>query len=107
MNRKLFRLGGLLVAGTIAVAACGGSSDTASTLVPDTGAPTSEAPTTDVPTTDATSAAWAVNTDDCVDPEAANAPITGTVKIGNVLPLSGSVAAIAFAPVKAGFESYI
>jgi hypothetical protein len=48
-----------------------------------------------------------VNTDDCVDPEAANAPITGTVKIGNVLPLSGSVAAIAFAPVKAGFESYI
>ena len=82
MNRKLFRLGGLLVAGTIAVAACGGSSDTASTLVPDTGAPTSEAPTTDVPTTDATSAAWAVNTDDCVDPEAANAPITGTVKIG-------------------------
>ena len=107
MNRKLFRLGGLLVAGTIAVAACGGSSDTASTLVPDTGAPTSDAPTTDVPTTDATSAAWAVNTDDCVDPEAANAPITGTVKIGNVLPLSGSVAAIAFAPVKAGFESYI
>ena len=107
MNRRLFRLGGLLVAGTIAVAACGGSSDTASTLVPDTGAPTSEAPTTDVPTTDATSAAWAVNTDDCVDPEAANAPITGTVKIGTVLPLSGSVAAIAFAPVKAGFESYI
>jgi len=64
MNRKLFRLGGLLVAGTIALAACGGSSDSTSTQAPDTGAPTSEAPTTDVPTTDATAAAWAVNTDD-------------------------------------------
>ena len=107
MNRKSFRVSGLVMAGAILMAACGGSSDTTSSQAPDTGAPTSEAPTTDVPTTDVTSAAWAVNTDDCVDPEAANAPITGTVKIGNVLPLSGSVAAIAFAPVKAGFESYI
>lgn len=107
MVRKTFRLGGLVMAGALAISACGGSSDSTSTEAPTTEAPTSEAPSTDAPTTDAPATAWAVNTDDCVDPEAANAPITGTVKIGNVLPLSGSVAAIAFAPVKAGFESYI
>ena len=107
MVRKSFRLGGLVMAGALAISACGGSSDSTSTEAPTTEAPTSEAPSTDAPTTDAPATAWAVNTDDCVDPEAANAPITGTVKIGNVLPLSGSVAAIAFAPVKAGFESYI
>ena len=107
MVRKSFRLGGLVMAGALAISACGGSSDSTSTEAPTSEAPTSEAPSTDAPTTDAPATAWAVNTDDCVDPEAANAPITGTVKIGNVLPLSGSVAAIAFAPVKAGFESYI
>jgi ABC-type branched-subunit amino acid transport system substrate-binding protein len=107
MVRKTFRLGGLVMAGALAISACGGSSDSTSTEAPTSEAPTSEAPSTDAPTTDAPATAWAVNTDDCVDPEAANAPITGTVKIGNVLPLSGSVAAIAFAPVKAGFESYI
>jgi ABC-type branched-subunit amino acid transport system substrate-binding protein len=107
MVRKTFRLGGLVMAGALAISACGGSSDSTSTEAPTSEAPTSEAPSTDAPTTDAPATTWAVNTDDCVDPEAANAPITGTVKIGNVLPLSGSVAAIAFAPVKAGFESYI
>jgi ABC-type branched-subunit amino acid transport system substrate-binding protein len=107
MVRKSFRLGGLVMAGALAISACGGSSDSTSTEAPTSEAPTSEAPSTDAPTTDAPATTWAVNTDDCVDPEAANAPITGTVKIGNVLPLSGSVAAIAFAPVKAGFESYI
>lgn len=112
MVRKSFRLGGLVMASAIAIAACGGSSDSTSTQAPSSEAPASEAPTSDAPdtgapSTDAPATTWAVNTDDCVDPEAANAPITGTVKIGNVLPLSGSVAAIAFAPVKAGFESYI
>jgi ABC-type branched-subunit amino acid transport system substrate-binding protein len=107
MVRKSFRLGGLVMAGALVISACGGSSDSTSTEAPTSEAPTSEAPSTDAPTTDAPATTWAVNTDDCVDPEAANAPITGTVKIGNVLPLSGSVAAIAFAPVKAGFESYI
>jgi len=107
MNRKTFRVGGLVMAGAILIAACGGSSDSTSTEAPATQAPDSAAPSSDAPSTDAPTATWAVNTDNCVDPEAANAPITGTVKIGNVLPLSGSVAAIAFAPVKAGFESYI
>ncbi len=112
MVRKTFRLGGLVMAGALAISACGGSSDSTSTEAPTSEAPTSEAPTseapdTGAPSTDAPATSWAVNTDDCVDPEAANAPITGTVKIGTVLPLSGSVAAIAFAPVKAGFESYI
>jgi ABC-type branched-subunit amino acid transport system substrate-binding protein len=112
MNRKSFRIGGLVMAGAIVIAACGGSNNSTSTQAPatdapTTGAPSSDVPSTDTPSTDAPAATWAVNTDNCVDPEAANAPITGTVKIGNVLPLSGSVAAIAFAPVKAGFESYI
>ena len=107
MVRKTFRLGGLVMAGALAISACGGSSDSTSTEAPTSEAPTSEAPDTGAPSTDAPATSWAVNTEDCVDPEAANAPITGTVKIGTVLPLSGSVAAIAFAPVKAGFESYI
>ena len=112
MNRKSFRVGSLIVAGVLLVAACGGSDDSSSTEAPSTEAPSSEAPSSDAPSseapvTEAPSTEWAVNTDDCVDPEAANAPITGTVKIGNVLPLSGSVAAIAFAPVKSGFEAYI
>ena len=35
----------------------------------------------------------AVNTDDCIDPDAANAPIEGTIKIGSAMPLTGGVAA--------------
>lgn len=112
MVRKNFRLGGLVMAGALAISACGGSNDSTSTEAPSSEAPSSEAPSSEAPDTGAPSTvapatSWAVNTDDCVDPDAANAPITGTVKIGTVLPLSGSVAAIAFAPVKAGFESYI
>lgn len=112
MVRKNFRLGGLVMAGALAISACGGSNDSTSTEAPSSEAPSSEAPSSEAPDTGAPSTvapatSWAVNTNDCVDPDAANAPITGTVKIGTVLPLSGSVAAIAFAPVKAGFESYI
>jgi ABC-type branched-subunit amino acid transport system substrate-binding protein len=50
--------------------------------------------------------AFVVNTDDCPD-DTVNEPIEGTVKIGTTLPLSGSPAAAAFAPVKDGLESYI
>jgi ABC-type branched-subunit amino acid transport system substrate-binding protein len=80
------------------------SADTASA---DTAAPDTAAPDTTTAATDAKAAAWAVNTDDCVDPGAANAPITGTVKIGSVMPLTGGVAAAAFAPVKDGLQAYI
>lgn len=55
----------------------------------------------------AAAAEWKVNTDDCVDPAAANAKITGEVKIGSIMPLSNSIAASAFSPVKDGLEAYI
>ena len=51
------------------------------------------------------SAAYEVNTANCgTDPTTA---ITGTVKIGATMPLSGGAAAAAFAPVAAGFKAYI
>lgn len=50
---------------------------------------------------------WAVNVDDCIDPASAEAPIEGTIKIGSAMPLTGGVAAAAFAPVKGGFDAYI
>ena len=50
---------------------------------------------------------WTVSTDDCVDPDAANEPIEGTINIGSSGPLSGGPAAAAFAPVIAGFQTYI
>ena len=50
---------------------------------------------------------WTVNTEDCTDPDAAAAPIEGTIKIGMVAPLSGGPAATAFAPVTEGMQAYI
>jgi ABC-type branched-subunit amino acid transport system substrate-binding protein len=116
-----------LSASALLLVACGGDDDdtTATTAAPATttapsatdAAPettggaveTTAAPeTTEAPATTAPAAeAWAVNTDDCVDPEAANAPIEGTVNIGSAMPLTGGVAAAAFAPVKDGFDAYI
>ncbi|MFM7125319.1 MAG: ABC transporter substrate-binding protein [Actinomycetota bacterium] len=106
MKRKSTRILALAAAGTLVFAACGGDDgESSDTSAASTEAPSgSEAPMdTEAPSGDA----WAVNTDDCFDPDAANAPIEGTVKIGSAMPLSGGVAAIAFAPVKDGFEAYI
>ena len=50
---------------------------------------------------------WTVSTEDCTDPDAASAPIEGTVKIGMVAPLSGGPAATAFSPVTEGMQAYI
>lgn len=107
MKRRIHRAFALAVVGSLAIAACGGddgdtSSDTSSeaTSAPgDTSAPDD--------TDAADGEAWAVNTDNCVDPAAANAPIEGTIKIGSAMPLSGGPAAAAFAPVKSGFEAYV
>ena len=106
MKRKSTRILALAAAGSLVFAACGGDDGESS----DTSTASSEAPMdTDAPMdTEAPSGdAWTVNTEDCVDPDAANAPIEGTVKIGSAMPLSGGVAAAAFAPVKDGFEAYI
>ncbi len=51
------------------------------------------------------SGAFAVDTSKC--PKDATAPITGTVKIGTTMPLSGGAAAAAFAPVAEGMKDYI
>ena len=131
MIRRCRTIVAALAASTLLLAACGGDEDTtaettAANAAPadttaDTGAPAdTEAPAdttagteasadTDAPadTEAPTSEAWAVDTDDCIDPDAANAPIEGTVEIGSAMPLTGGVAAAAFAPVKGGFEAYI
>jgi ABC-type branched-subunit amino acid transport system substrate-binding protein len=104
------------------LAACSGDDDparpdpsvTADAPVPtDATAPTDVVQTDDTVITDATVDAdpaavqgWAVSTDDCDDPGAANAPITGTVRIGSVMPLTGGLAS-PFAPVQEGFKAYI
>ena len=49
---------------------------------------------------------WAVDTEDCPDPDATNAPIEGTIRIGSAMPLSGPVAG-AFEPVARGFQAYV
>ena len=117
MIRRRGKIAAVLAVGALAVAACGSDDNsasettTAATTAETTAATTAETtPATTAETTPATEpapSAWAVNTDDCVDPEAANAPIEGTLMIGSAMPLTGGVAAAAFAPVKSGFESYI
>lgn len=114
-RRSSSRVLAALFAGSLLVAACssddgGSSSDT----TPDTTAgsetttgDTSTETTGGSDTTTGETEGWAVNTDDCIDPDAANAPIEGTLKIGSAMPLTGGTAAAAFAPVKGGFEAYI
>ena len=52
-------------------------------------------------------AGWTVDTEACVDPDRANAPIEGPISIGSSMPLSGGPAASAFAPINAGLQAYI
>src|SRR5437868_5429847 len=49
--------------------------------------------------------AYKVDTSNC--PSDVNDKITGTIKIGSTMPLSGGAAASAFAPVAAGLKAYI
>ena len=117
MRRTSTRVLAACAAGAMLIAACGGDdkkSDTTTAAVEttagavETTAAATETTAAAVETTAAAgSDAWAVNTDDCIDPDAANAPIEGTIKIGSAMPLTGGVAAAAFAPVKGGFEAYI
>ena len=50
---------------------------------------------------------WTVDTEDCSDPDQANAPIEGTISIGSAMPLSGSAAAALFEPAARGLQAYI
>jgi ABC-type branched-subunit amino acid transport system substrate-binding protein len=92
-SRRARRLCVVVIAGLL-IAACGSDSKKDTTA---TGASGSSA--------SSSAAAYAVDTASC--PPEATAKITGTVKIGATMPLSGGAAAAAFAPVKAGFEAYI
>ena len=109
-----------LTAGALLLAACGGDDDggSAETTTPAVETTEGATETTEGGSTETTEAVtdttemarpegWAVDTSLCVDPDAANAPIEGTIKIGSAMPLSGGAAAAAFAPVKEGFEAYI
>ena len=53
----------------------------------------------------AATGAYTVDTSNC--PSDVNDKITGTVKVGSTMPLSGGAAAAAFAPVAAGLKAYI
>jgi len=122
MRRKSAPLLAVFTAGALMIAACGSDDNntdgtTAATTGETTAATTGEttaATTGDttaetmVDTTEPAAAGWAVNTDDCIDPAAAEELIEGTIKISSVMPLTGdSSADEAFAPVKDGWLAYM
>jgi len=112
-------LAAVIAAGALLIAACSDDKTTDSTTAPSTGdtaavettvatgETTVETVADTTPVSEPAAEGWAVDTDICVDPDAAAAPIEGTVKIGSAMPLSGGAAAAAFAPVKDGFEAFI
>ena len=102
MRRKSVGLVALVACSSLLAVACG--SDESSTA---TTAASTETTGGSTETTEASSDVWAVNTDDCIDPAAADAPIEGTIKIGGVMPLTGeTMADEAFSPVVKGWEAY-
>ena len=99
--------------GTTATTAGGGAGGTTAAPATSTAGSTAASSTattgasdTTTAATGASSAGWTVKTDNCPDPAVASAPIAGTLTIGSAQPLSGTPA-VAFAPVKDGFELYI
>ena len=107
------------VAGLLMAACGGGSNGSSGSAAPTAGATTPAAPETSAatattaasggtsaPATTAAPAGWTVDTSNCADPARVEQPITGTVKIGSAMPLSGGPAA-AFGPVKDGFQLYL
>jgi len=116
MRRKSARLLAAFTAGALLIAACSDDTKTtdtttatAETTASTTGETTGETTVeTMVDTTVPAAAGWAVDTENCIDPDAANAPIEGTINIGSVMPLTGdSSADEAFAPVKDGWLAYM
>ncbi len=132
MNRTTTRLVAALAAAALVATACGDDDDNggaATTAAPTEAPSTSGGTATSAPstsggtetsatgettaTTESTGSTagggegWKVNTENCVDPDRANAKIEGTINIGSSGPLSGGPAAAAFAPVIKGFQAYI
>ena len=121
MTKRQRSIGAFGAAAALMLVACsgGGNSDTSSVATIDLSpvpvtpvGPTSTPTTTVAPTAESTATAqpaptgWTIDTSTCADTARAERPITGSVKIGSVMPLSGGPAA-AFSPIKAGFELYI
>jgi branched-chain amino acid transport system substrate-binding protein len=115
----------LTAAAALVLSACGGggnSSDSSTapsagvTTEPstDTASETTAASATSAAGTDDTTAAtepaapagWTADTSACADPDRAEQPIEGAIKVGAAMPLSGGPAA-AFGPVKDGFQLYL
>ena len=101
---KWLRAFAVLLSLTLVAAACGGDDDD-----DDTGADTTETTAAGADEGDdegePAAEGYAVDTADC--PEGVEDPIEGTISIGATMPLSGGVAAVAFAPVAAGYQAYI
>jgi branched-chain amino acid transport system substrate-binding protein len=118
MRRTSARMLAAFTVGALMIAACSDDKKSDSTTAVTTGdttevttGDTTEVTTGDTEvteTTEAVPAGWAVNTDDCIDPDAANAVIEGEINIASVMPLTGdSSADEAFAPVKDGWLAYM
>jgi len=97
MNRsKWLRIVAVLMALAFIAAACGGD---------DSSSKNSSGGSTTTAASGSSSGAYSVDTSKC--PKDATQPIKGTIKIGSTMPLSGGVAAVAFAPVADGLRDYI
>lgn len=100
MTSRRGRLIGLLAVAGLLLAACGSSKGNAGS-----GSSGSSSAAGAGSSASGGAGSYAVDTSKC--PAEATAKITGTVKIGATMPLSGGAAAAAFAPVAAGFKAYI
>ncbi|MCY7300562.1 MAG: hypothetical protein LH616_15285, partial [Ilumatobacteraceae bacterium] len=90
-------LAAVIAAGALLIAACSDDKTTDSTTAPSTGdtaavettiatgETTVETVADTTPVTEPAAEGWAVDTDICVDPDTATAPIEGTVKIGSAM----------------------
>ena len=110
MRRNSVRLLAAFTCTALLVAACSDDEEKSEDTTAGTTADTTTEDTTEdtTETTTAVDTAWMVNTDDCIDPDSANAVIEGEIKIGSVMPLTGDTSADeAFAPSKDGWLAYM
>jgi len=110
MRRTSRRLIAALAVGSVLVVACSDDSteDTGGGDSTETTAGGSETTGGSTESTEPMGDMWMVDTEACIDPDAANAPIEGEIHIGTVLPLTGPTSADeAFAPVKDGWLAYM
>lgn len=103
LRTKWFRSIAVLMSLTILAAACGGDDDSTSNDATATTAAGGDSSTT----TAAGDSGGGYEFDASSCPEEATTPIDGAIKVGTTMPLSGGVAAVAFAPVAEGLKAYM